>query len=124
MTRTNLGILLGLALAMIVATQFEGALRGGILGGYLLGGCVGLVSVTWQRHALRTDVGKALSATLQAFLMKMVVALLAGLTLRYIEPAGRVMDWQAFLLAYTGAAMIAIFFSAFETSRSLKESML
>jgi hypothetical protein len=124
MTRTSIGLLLGLGLAALVASRLEGSLAAGVLGGYLLGGAVALLSSAWLRHSLRMDVGRAMRATMEGFLMKLAVALLAAVTLRYIEPAGRVLEWRGFLLAYTVAAMVAVFLSAFETSRALKESLL
>lgn len=122
MTRTNLGILLGLAVAAFVASRLDGARAAGTLGGYLLGGGIGLVSVAWQRHQIRLHVGRAMRASLQAFLMKLFVALAGVLVLRFVEPAGRVLDWRAFLLAYTAAALLALALSTLETSRALKES--
>lgn len=124
MTRTNLGLLLGLVLAALVASMLEGSRAAGALGGYLLGASVALLASTWLRHQLRIDIGRAMRAAMEGFLMKLVVALLAAVTLRFIEPAGRVLDWQTFLLGYLAAAMVAIFLSAFETSRALKESTL
>ncbi len=124
MTRTILGILLGLGLAALVASRLEGARAPGTVGGYLLGGAVGLTAAAWQRHSIRLDLGRAMRSTMESFLMKLSVALVAAVTLRYVEPAGRVLDWQTFLLAYTAAAVLALFLSSFETSRALKESML
>lgn len=124
MNRTTFGILLGLAAAALVASRFEGAQAAGVLGGYLLGAGVAIVAALWQRHCMRLDVARAMRATLEAFLMKLAVALLAALTLRFVEPAGSALDWQAFLLAYAGATLLALFFATFETSRALKESLL
>jgi len=124
MTRTTLGILFGLGLAALVASRFEGARAAGVLGGYLLGAAVAIVAALWQRHCMRLDVTRAMRAALEAFLMKLGVALLAVVTLRFVEPAGSALDWQAFLLAYAGAALLALFFATFETSRALKESLL
>ena len=83
-----------------------------------------ILSALWQRHCMRQDVARAIRATLESFLMKLSVALLAALTLRFVEPAGTALDWQAFLLAYTGAALLALLLATFETSRALKESLL
>ena len=124
MTRTNLGILFGLGLAALVASQFEGAQAAGVLGGYLLGACVALLSALWQRHCMRLDPARGLRAGLETFFLKLAVALLAGLTLRYVAPAGEALDWQAFLVAYVGSALLVMFIATFETARALKESLL
>jgi hypothetical protein len=124
MTRTTLGILLGLGLAALVASRFEGAQATGVLGGYLLGAAVALISAAWMRHSLRQDLGRAMRALVEAFGMKLAVALFAALTLRYVEPAGRVLDWEGFLVAYAAASVLALFLSTFETSKALKESLL
>jgi len=124
MTRTNLGILFGLGLAALMASRFEGAQAAGVLGGYLLGACVALLSALWQRHCLRLDSARGLRAGLEAFLLKLAVALIATLTLRYVAPAGAALEWQAFLVAYAGAVLLVMFCATFETARALKESVL
>ena len=124
MTRTNLGILFGLSLAALVAWRFEGARAAGVMGGYLLGACVALLAALWQRHCMRFDPARGLRAGLEAFVLKLAVALVAALTLRFVGPAGEALDWQAFLVAYAGSVLLVMFVATFETARALKESLL
>ena len=124
MTRTTLGILIGLVLAVIVAARYEGALSAGIVGGYLLGGTIAVLAIGWQRHWLRVDLSRAFRATLEGFMMKLGVALLAAVTLRFVPPAGEALDWRGFLVAYASASLLAMLFATAETTRALKESLL
>ncbi len=126
MNRTVYGSLFGLCVAIFVATRFEGerTIAVGVVAGYLLGAAVALLGAAWQRHVLRIDLRRGMQASLVTFVMKIVVALMAGAALRFVDAVGRLADWRAFLVAYVVAAVGILLLSSLDLSRAVKESTL
>jgi LytS/YehU family sensor histidine kinase len=121
MSRTSLGTLLGLGLAALVATRFDGSVRVGILGGALFGAALGLFAGAWLRHVAATRPERVLAAMVHGFLFKLGGVVLAALALRFVEPAARVADWRAFVLAYTALVFVAVLLAATETAKALNQ---
>jgi hypothetical protein len=121
MTRTYFGVLAGLALAAALAVRLESREATGVIGGYLFGASVGLLSLAWQHHAVRVQPGRALAASVQGFLIKLGALLLGGLALRFFEPVAAVADWKTFVLAFLGAVLVCLFLGSLDVARVLKE---
>ncbi len=120
MSRTSIGILIGLGVAIAAASQFEGALSTGLIAGYLFGASIGLCSVAWQRHVIRFHPERAMAAQMQGFLMKLGALGLSGLCVRYLEPVAAVAHWKSFILAYTVAALVALILGSLDNVRLLR----
>lgn len=120
MTRTLLGTLIGLALATFVASRFEGALRAGVLCGYLLASSIALVGIGWQKRALRDFPRKVLLVMVVSFLVKLFAVLAGALLLRYVDALAVVADWRAFLVAYACGATFTLLLGVLDNSRALR----
>lgn len=122
MSRTSIGILIGLALAVTAAAQFEGTLSTGLIAGYLFGASIGLCSVAWQQHVIRHHPERAMAAQMQGFLMKLSGLALSGVCVRFLEPVASVAHWKSFILAYACAALLALILGSFDNARSLRSA--
>ena len=120
MSRTSIGTLLGLGCAVLVATLLEGALAGGVIGGYLFGAAIALLAAAWLRHVVRTAPERAMRALLEGFFMKFGGMVLAVVCVRYVPAAAQVADWRAFLVAYAAAALTILVLAALESSKALR----
>lgn len=120
MTRTLHGTLLGLALATVVATRFEGALRAGVLCGYLLGASIALAGIGWQQRVLRDHPKRVLLVMVVSFLLKLFALVAGALLLRYVDSLAAVADWRAFLVAYAFAATLTLLLGVLDNSRALR----
>lgn len=120
MSRTSIGILIGLVLAVAAASQFEGAMSTGLIAGYLFGACIGLCSVAWQQHVIRFHPERAMAAQMQGFLMKLGALAVSGVCVRFLEPVARVAHWKPFILAYAVAAMVALILGSLDNARTLR----
>ena len=123
MNSTLLAIIAGLGVAVLVAWQLEGTFSSGIVSGYLFGASIGVLGVSYQRHVLRTAPHKLMNAMAVGFLFKLAGLLLAALSLRFIEPVARVLDWRGFILAYVAAALVSLVFGARDNARMLREGI-
>ncbi|MCP3917087.1 MAG: hypothetical protein GY711_16185 [bacterium] len=120
MNLTLIATLAGLALAIVVSASLGGAEGTGVAGGYLFGGALGLLGVSYQNHILRTRPSQVMNASMVAFLFKLFGALLGVLSLRFLEPLARVAEWRSFLLAYAAAVLLSLVFGSIDISRALK----
>lgn len=120
MTRLLLALLLGLAGAAFLAWRTGGALGGGVLAGYLLGGGIAGLCVLWQRHVLSTRPERMLQAVVVSFGAKLVALLLGALSFRYLEPVAARADWRSFLVAFAAAVLVVVAFGVPEVARALR----
>jgi hypothetical protein len=119
MSRTAIISFVGLGLATLVASQFEGLVARGILAGFAFGTFVSLTAGLWLRHVIHTRPGRAMQGLLEGFGMKIVCLLISVLCLRYLDAVGAYADWLAFALAYAVSALIGLFSTTWENSRIL-----
>lgn len=114
MTRLVLAVLAGLAVALVLALRWGGALGNGVLAGYLLGaGLAGLASL-YTRHALLHRPARALQALAIGFGVKLVALVLAALSLRYLPGVAARADWQSFVVAYAAAVALVLPFGTLD----------
>jgi hypothetical protein len=120
MKRTLLLTLIGIALATIVASRFEGVLRAGVLCGYLLGVSISLLGIGWQKRALRDFPKKVLLVMVVSFMVKLVALLAGALLLRYVDSLAAVADWRAYLVAFAVATTFTLLLGVLDNSRALR----
>lgn len=120
MSRTSIGTLIGLGLALAAASQLEGTMSTGVIAGYLFGASIGLCSVAWQQHVIRFHPERAMAAQMQGFLMKLGALALSAVCVRFLEPVARVADWKSFILAYVVATVLALILGSLDNARALR----
>ncbi len=122
MSRTSIGILIGLMIAILAASRFEGSMATGVLAGYLFGASIGLCSVAWQQHVIRFHPERAMGAQMMGFLMKLGGLALSAGCVRFLEPVARVADWKPFIVAYVAAAFVALVLGSLDSARTLRSA--
>ena len=120
MSRTSIGILIGLLVAILAASRFEGSMATGVLAGYLFGASIGLCGFAWQRHVIRLHPERAMGAQMMAFLMKLGGLALSVACLRFLEPLARFAHWKPFVVAYVAAALVALVLGSLDNARTLR----
>lgn len=119
----TLGTLVGLAVASVVAWRLGGAEGTGVLAGYLTASCLSALGVAWQVHLLRTRPAQVMSAVVGAFLAKLAVVLLGAVVFRFVEPAGRHVEWRSFLVAFAAGALVVVAAGSLEALWTLRRGM-
>ncbi len=121
MNYTLTATLVGLGVAVLVATQLEGTLSSGVLSGYLFGASIGVLGVSYQRHVLRTAPSKLMNAMVVGFGFKLAGLLVAALALLFVEALANILDARSFVLAYAAAALVSLVFGSRDNARMLRE---
>ena len=121
MPRTYITILLGVLVASLVAWRLGGVRGVGTAGGFLFGASLGVLAAHWQAHVARTRPAAVMQASLLGFLIVLFGVMISGLSLRFLDQAGALADWRAFLISYAAAGLIAIIAGAADTMYVLKE---
>ena len=117
------GTLAGLAAACAVAWRLGGAEGTGVLAGYLTAACLSALGVAWQAHALRTRPAGVMTATVGAFLAKLAVVLAGAVTFRYVEPAGRHVEWRSFLVAFAAGVLVVLAVGSLDNLRAFRRAL-
>ena len=117
MIRLTIATLVGAIAAAVVAWRLGGSLGGGVLAGFLLGAGMSGLGVLYQRHVLLTQPSKSMQAVVVSFIAKLVAVLLGALAFRYIEAAGALADWRAFLVAYAVAVLVVLPLGTLDAAR-------
>lgn len=96
--------------AVFVATRGEGwdRIAAGVMGGVFLGCCVGLLSHGLVGLALRQDTEAAFKALVIGFAAKFAGAVLPWAVLTFLEPAHRLADGTAYLIAFAASVMLVL----------------
>jgi hypothetical protein len=116
MTRLVLAVLAGLAVAIVLAARWGGAMGSGVMAGYLLGaGLAGLASL-YTRHTLIHRPGRALHALALGFLVKLATLVVAALALRYLPVVSARADWHGFVVAYAAAVALVLPFGTLDAT--------
>ena len=103
-------VLAALAVALVCAARFGGALGGGVLAGYFLGAGLAGLSVLYQMHLLATRPERAMAGSVLGFLV-LIAALLVG---------GRA-DWRSFLVTFALAGVLILPLGTFEAVRNQRQ---
>ena len=114
-----LAILAGLPLAGVMAWQLGGAQGAGLMLGCGVAIGIGLWSVAWQEHLLRTRPKFALNAMMLGFLVKLAALLIGAIALRFLEPAARVADWSTYLIGFAVASLWVMTLGSLRFARAL-----
>jgi len=121
MTRLSIATLIGLALAGWAAWQLEPTIGAGVLCGYLLGAALTMVGSMRQREALASHPERSLAVFAGSFLLKLIVLVLAAVSLRYVEALAVRIDWRGFCVAYAAAVTLVLPFGAIDAAGVLNQ---
>ena len=122
MSRTHLGILGGLAVALIVALSLEGTQRAGVLAGYLVGAGLFALAHSWHKRVVTAHPEKSLSTFAVLFLAKLVAVLIAFALLTHVEGVAAILERTSFLLSFTAALLVVSILGNWETASALTGS--
>ena len=121
MIRLTLASILALAVAAVVAARLGGTAGSGVVAGASLGVAFTGLGALYQRHTWRTRPKHSLAAFGISFLSKLAVVVAGGLVFRHVEAAALRADWQTFLLAFTGCAVLLLPLGALDAQRPVHE---
>jgi len=125
MNRTLMTLLAGLALCTVAASRFDALVAAGIWTGFVIGAGLGVFNVAWQRYKMRVRPSDLMAAMVSGFLLKLAVALLGALALRYLDPLPQLADWRGYLVAFAcGAFLILVSGSLDNASQMKRETAL
>ncbi|MFT5049131.1 MAG: hypothetical protein ACI8QZ_000521 [Chlamydiales bacterium] len=120
MNRTYLTLLAGLALCTLAASRFDAFVAAGIWTGFATGAGLGLFNVAWQRYKMRVRPDQLMAAMVMGFLLKLVVALVGALALRYIDPLPELADWRGYLVAFACSAFMTLVSGSLDNAGEMK----
>lgn len=120
MNLTHLLLFVLLAAAAAAAWSVGGALGTGIFAGALCGGSLAALGAGWQQLMIRTRPQRALAASVEVFLVKLVCLLGSALALHFVPQAAARVDLRSYVVAFAAAAFIVMIAGTFETARALR----
>ena len=113
-----IAMLAGLPLAGVAAWRIGGAAGTGVMLGCGVAVAIGLGSIAWQEHLMRTRPSFALNALLAGFLAKLTALLGGALALRFVAPAAQWASPTTYLLGFAAASLWVMTIGAFRHMRS------
>ncbi len=122
MSKSLLGTLLGLAVAVLISFRWEGAQRFGVWSGYLLGAGVGCAILGWQAKAFRQTPHKAMQVLGLGFLLKVTAIGVMGLLIYSVPAIRERLDAMSFLIAAAGGMFLLMLLGTFENAKVLEHA--
>ncbi len=122
MSKSLLGTLLGLAIAVLVSFRWEGAQRFGVWSGYLLGAGVGCAIVGWQAKAFRQTPHKAMQVLGLGFLLKITAVGLMGILIYSVPAIHERLDAMTFLIAAAAGMFVLLLLGTVENAKVLEQA--
>lgn len=117
----TLGSLLGCLVAALIGWRLGGREGAGVVSGFLLAASLGTASAQLQRLVARTRPEKVMAVHTITFLLKLGAALVFTLIFRFIEQAGSVIDWRAFLVTFGATSAVYLVLGTTEAAAVLKK---
>ena len=120
MSRTTLGILIGLPAAIFIAWQQGGRVGTGVITGFLLGASLFGLGHAWQRHVVARRPQDSMKTLAVLGILKLVVLLASWAVLNYVPAVSDRVHTKACLLAYVTTVLLVSFVGSYDAMLIIK----